>query len=303
MLYDKFFKQNRPELSINSIKSYSSNLRAVQKNVNIKIETPNDVVENIDKILEVYDNIKYNTRKAHISALVSFIDDESEKSKPALTKLRNILIKDITTYNEYINTQSKSRAQDDNWLNWDDILKRYNQFEKEVNPLWRIKPEDLNKANYNKLQMFVLISCYVLIPPRRSLDYTSFKLRNYDENKDNYMKGKKFIFNNYKTAKTYGKNEVAISTKLYSLITKWARINKSDWLLNGANSKVKPISAPQLNNLLNNFFDKRVSVNILRHSFLTHLYKDIPALEDMKERADAMGHSLESALTYVKKDV
>lgn len=301
MTYDKYFKKNRPSISMNTIKSYSTTLRGLSKKINKKIESPKDIIDNVDEIIKAYEDMKYNSRKTHMSAIISFIDDNSEGSKEALDKLRKLLITDVNTYNDFINSQEKTPEQQDNWIEWTDVIKRYQSFEKEVAPLWKLKPDELSKGNYNKLKMFVLLSCYVLIPPRRALDYTSFKIRNYNPTKDNYMKGKKFYFNNYKTAKTYGMNEVDINPKLFSIIKKWIAINPSDYLITGNNDKYKAISAPQLTNMLNTFFNKRVSVNILRHSFLTHLYKDMPDLKDMKERASDMGHDLSQALEYVKK--
>lgn len=301
MSYDKYFKKSKPSISMNTIKTYSGIISSIAKRINKKIESPNDVIKYVDDIIQAYDDIKYNTRKTHISALISFLGNVDDENKEALNKLRKIVMTDVATYNEFIDSQTKSTEQNDNWIEWPDVIKRYQAFEREVGPLWKLSPEELSKGNYNKLKMFVLISCYVLIPPRRALDYTSFKIRNYNTTKDNYMKGRKFIFNNYKTAKTYGMNEVDISPKLHSIIKKWAIINPSDYLITGNNDRYKAISAPQLTNMLNTFFDKRVSVNILRHSFLTHLYKDIPKLDEMKERASDMGHSIEQALEYVKK--
>lgn len=301
MSYDKYFKKNRPSISMNTIKSYSTTLRSLSKKLGKPIESPKDIIKNIDEVIKSYDDVKFNSRKTHMSALISFIDDDKEESKEAVSKLRKLVMNDVSTYNEFINSQEKSKQQEENWIDWNDVIKRYQQFEKEVAPLWKLKPEELSKGSYNKLKLFVLISCYVLIPPRRLLDYTSFKIRNFDKTKDNFMQGKKFIFNNYKTAKTYGTNEVEISPKLHSIIKKWIVINPSDYLITGNNDRFKKISAPQLTNMLNAFFDKRVSVNILRHSFLTNLYKDIPNLKDMKETASEMGHDISQALEYVKK--
>jgi hypothetical protein len=56
------------------------------------------------------------------------------------------------------------------------------------------------------------------------------------------------------------------------------------------------------NQRLNKIFGKKVSCNILRHSFLTEKYKDIPAIKQMQETANDMGHSINEALMYVKKD-
>lgn len=300
--YDKYFLKNRPAASINTLKAYNTSIRTLSRYLNKKIETPKDLIDNVDEIIKVYENVKYTTRKSHIAAFISFIDNGTKESKEALDKLRKVLITDVNQYNEYLNTQTKSDIERENWLEWSEIIKRYQSFEKEIGLLWKLEPEELSKANYNKLKLYVLLSCYVLIPPRRNLDYTAFKIRNYDPTKDNYMKGKKFIFNNYKTARTYGTNEVKIPNKLYSIMNKWIKLNPSDYLLTGATDKYKPITGPQLTTMLNTFFDKRVSVNLLRHSFLTHMYKDLPDLKEMKERAEEMGHSLDQALEYVKKD-
>jgi integrase len=50
--------------------------------------------------------------------------------------------------------------------------------------------------------------------------------------------------------------------------------------------------------ILNKIFGKAVASSMLRHSYLTH--KNGPALESMKETAKAMGHSVPTAMTYVK---
>jgi hypothetical protein len=300
-MLEDYFRKNRPNITLSSIKTYTATLKSLAKKLNMKIETPDDIINNVDDIIKYYDDIPYTTRKAHFAAMISFVDNGSDKVKKILDKLRKILMQDQKQYDTFLENQSKSDKQKENWIDWPDVVERYKAFEKEVAPLWKLSKGEMNKNSFNKLKMFVLLSCYVLIPPRRSLDYTAFKIRNINESKDNYMKKRNFIFNTYKTAKTYGKNEVPIDYKLYSIIKKWTDINTSDWLITGNNNNMKPITVSQLNNMLNNFFDKKISVNMLRHSFLSHMYKDLPDLKDIKERADAMGHSVDQALEYVKK--
>ena len=142
---------------------------------------------------------------------------------------------------------------------------------------------------------------FILINPRRSMDMVHFKLRNIDKSVDNYMDAKtnKLIFNQYKTAKTYSTQEIPLPKELKKIITKWMTINKSDYLI--PDSKDGISSSNKITNMFYKFFQKKVSVNMLRHSKITNLYKDIPPLQEMKERAKNMGHSLEEALTYVKK--
>jgi integrase len=300
-MLEDYFKKNRPNITLSSIKTYAATLKSLAKKLNMKIEKPDDIIDNADAIIKYYEDIPYTARKSHFSAMISFIDNGGEKAKNVLEKLRKILMKDQKQYETFLENQTKTEKQKDNWIEWPDVLERYKAFEKEVAPLWKLKKDEINKSSFNKLKMFVLLSCYVLIPPRRALDYAAFKIRNINETKDNYMKKRNFIFNNYKTAKTYGKNEVPIDYKLYSIMKKWIDINPSEWLITGNNNNMKAITVSQLTNMLNNFFDKKISVNMLRHSFLTHMYKDIPELKNMNKVADAMGHSVDQALEYVKK--
>ena len=134
------------------------------------------------------------------------------------------------------------------------------------------------------------------------MDYSEFKLKDFIENEDNYMKNGTFFFNKFKTAK-FKKDSFKIPTKLKNLIQKWGKINNdSPYLLSQSRNKDKKISTSSLNSSLHRIFGKNVSVNILRHSYLSNYYKDTPALKEMNQLADQMGHSVNTALEYVKKD-
>ena len=61
------------------------------------------------------------------------------------------------------------------------------------------------------------------------------------------------------------------------------------------------LSSPQINRILNEAFGKAISTNMLRHIYLTEQYKNVPAIADMQELAQSMGHSQAQAMEYVKK--
>ena len=65
----------------------------------------------------------------------------------------------------------------------------------------------MNIQNYILL---LLMSGQGGLPPRRSLDYTAFKLDDISQ-KDNYMDGKYFVFNTFKTAKSAGQQKILSS--------------------------------------------------------------------------------------------
>lgn len=302
---EQIFKKNRPNLSLSTIRTYMNILKNTSKKIDKPLNTPKDVVDNIDTIIKAYEDVDYKTRKTKLAGIISFLDDKDDKSKElekALVNLRRVMVRDIAEYDEYVDSQKKSDAEMENWIEWDKILEKYKVLEKEVNSLWKLTKDEIQKPQYNRLKLFVLLSCLILIPPRRSQDWCDFKIRNVREDIDNYMKGKRFFFNSYKTVKKYGKVDVPIDTKLYNIINKWKKINDSDWLITANNDNTKRVSPPQITNMLNNFFDKKISVNMLRHSFLTHMYKNVPAINDMKDLAKQMSHDVSTAMTYVKKD-
>jgi hypothetical protein len=126
------------------------------------------------------------------------------------------------------------------------------------------------------------------------------KIRNYDVKKDNYYKAGKFYFNKYKTSDTYGLQIVNIEDPHFNkMLRKWIKLNQTDYMLYG--STKQPLSSPQINRILNKAFGGKVSTNLLRHIYLSNIYKDIPAISEMDEVAHEMGHSRNQAMEYIKR--
>ena len=109
------------------------------------------------------------------------------------------------------------------------------------------------------------------LPPRRSLDNGAMKIHNFDTKTDNYYKAGKFYFHRYKTADKYGLQTLDVPKDLQVLLRKWIKLNDTDYLLFSTNKK--PLSSPQINRILNKVFDGlHISVDVLRHVFLTDIY-------------------------------
>ena len=110
------------------------------------------------------------------------------------------------------------------------------------------------------------------------------------------------VFNSYKTAKTYGRQEVDIPTALKTILNKWIKVNPTDYLLFDTN--YKPLSSVKLNQRLNKlFYGKKISVNMLRHIFLTDEFGDtIAQKKKVADTMEDMGSSSNMLTTYVKND-
>jgi Sec-independent protein translocase protein TatA len=301
----KIIQKNRPHLAISSAKTYVSIIRNLSKQMNIDLSTPDKVIDHTDDIVEHFKDLEPKLRKTRLSALIVFLDNPKEITEDALKTMdvfRKQMMKDGAEYSRELRLQEKTPKQEDGWMDWNDIITNYKNLEKEVS--YFKTQTSLTKQQFKRVQMFVLLSCLLLIPPRRSTDYVMFKIRNEDINKDNFMetKGRKsfFVFNTYKTAKKYGKETIEIPTALKNIINRWKLINKNDYLLVNSNMD-KKINATQLNSMLYDYFNKPLSTSLIRHIFLSEKYKNVPALQEMQKTADEMGHSLTQALEYVKK--
>ena len=107
------------------------------------------------------------------------------------------------------------------------------------------------------------------------------------------------VFNSYKTAKTYGQQEVEIPKTLKSILTKWIKLNPTPYLLFDTN--MNQLTNVKLNQRMNRIFDGKISVNAMRHTYLTDKYKKTS--EENRELAEEMtnmGSSVNMAETYIK---
>jgi hypothetical protein len=280
-------KFNRPNLSASSLKTYSSVLRNLQKNMGGKgIEW---FSENDNDILDYLDGKNPQTKKTTLSALFVLTKQKSYK---------DIMMDVMKSVNDTNKEQKMNEKQKDNWISVKEIKDIYEPF------LVKIKSMLSNKSIFNESTMmeFLLVSFLggvVDLAPRRSQDYTELKIINYDTKKDNYYKSGKFYFNIYKTSKFYGLQIIDVPKELNVILKKWVKINTNDYMLYSTNGN--KLSSPQVTRILNKVFDKNVSSSMLRHIYLTNKYKDIPALSKMQEVAADMGHSVKQAMEYIKR--
>ena len=284
---------NRPKLGLSSLRTYSSVLFNLYKNMTDDITTQNPNLdwfsENATDILDfLLNNIKKSTRKSVLSALY------------VLTKLpiyHKQMIQDTKDINEEYAQQKKTHKQQENWISIDKIRETYEVLHSKVRQMFKKKMV----GDTNTIVDYLLVAFLggVLMPPRRSLDFALLKWKNYSKETDNYYHRGKLYFNKYKTSDSYGLTIVDVPKELDEILKKWLKINPSEYVLISTN--YKPLSSSQITRNLNKIFGKKVSVNMLRHIFLTNYYKDTPKLTEMKNVATKMGHNISTALEYVKK--
>jgi len=292
-------KEKRPNISQSSLKTYESILR----NLYEKVFTTDDKFKwdkfstDIQQVLSYLKDLPPNKRKTVLSALVVITDNK---------EYRELMLDDIKEYNKEEAKQEKTEKSKTNWVDKDELDKLKNVFRKTSKIIY--SKENLTIHDLQYIQDYIILTLYggEYIPPRRSKDYVNFKIKNIDKTKDNYMTkdshtGKNlFVFNSYKTAKTYGKQEIEIPKELKAIINKWISVNPTEYLL--FDSKYNKLSNVKLNQRLNKKFNKKASVNQMRKTYLSDKYS---SLIDLKKELDIdmgkMGSSKNQENIYIKK--
>jgi len=238
-----------------------------------------------------------NTRKSYVASIVSILNHQ----KSIMYKQLNLFYKALFM-KERIATadkplHEKTQTQQQNWCSWDDIMENYNTLKTRVEEI-----KDLKKPTENErdlIERYIVLSLYVLQPPRRNADYYYMKIGTGDDDKTNYVDvaTKKYYFNNFKTSK-YGKEVLDIPPKMIDVL-KWyidhRDMKDGDWLL--FPDDVKRTSSNKITKLLNKIFNKNISSSMLRHIYLSSKYG---AVEKEQEKDSAfMTHSLTTQNHYI----
>lgn len=280
-----------PSLSSSSLRTYTSVLYNLHsKHLNQDHNNMEWFSQKYQKILDYLNkNIRKSTRKSVLSALYVLTNRPEYHEQ---------MIEDAKDINEEYREQRKTQKQEDNWISVQQIKDKYDELFTQVQKIFKKRAIGDVPAIMDYLLVAFLGG--ILMPPRRSLDYALLKWRNYDKNSDNYYFRNKIYFNKYKTSDKYGLTVIDVPKELNAVLKKWLKINPSDYVL--VSTHMNPLSSSQITRMLNKIFGKQVSVNMLRHIFLTNYYKDIPKLTEMQNVASKMGHDVSTALEYVKKE-
>ncbi len=287
-------KKNRPNLTASSIKTYKSILKNIYDKCFDDKEYSMKNYDNDKLILGILNEVPYNKRKTVLAAL-SVLTDNKNYNK--------IMMEDIHSYKANEMKQEKSEQQKEGMIEPEEIKALYNDLEHNAKQV--MKKTNLNFNDINTVMKWVLLALTggIFQAPRRSIDFGNMKFKNYNSEKDNYIdvKNSKFIFQNYKTAKTYGKQETEVSKPLKAILNKWFKIipDGCDYIL--FDNKFNPLTSPQITHRLNEIFGKKISTSMLRHIYLTNKFSGVN-LEELQKTATEMGNSPMQALMYVKKD-
>jgi hypothetical protein len=297
-------KSKRPKLSDSSIKSYISILKSlyvkIDKENHLKEFDPKFFVVHKDKVMKYLMEFPPASRKTKTSAIIVLLKSYDVKGSDIKDYVM-LMTKDIKECEEKSLEQKKTEKEKDNWITYDELMALYRKKMNEIKTLWT------DKDSYDKIQDAVILAV-VVHNPRRIMDWIEMKISgSINKDDDNYIlnlnsrtKPAQWCFNKYKTAKVYHEQCIDINKEILPLIKKWIKYNDHDYLFTNDGEQFNQV---QFTRRLNSIFGgKNISVNIIRHAVNTHFYADTPALKKMAEHAEEMGHSIETALKYVRRE-
>jgi len=245
-----------------------------------------------------------STQKAVLATIVSVLSLDTKT--PAKKKLYELYREKMMGKVEEVkkveatNEGQKTKKQTENWMTWEEVKAKKDALQTEVDA--GRKKKTLLVGEYDHLLSLVVLSLYTDTQPRRNLDYQKMLVvKNWKEEMPvdhNYydLKGQRFIFNQFKTAKTYGRQIVELPETLKATLTysikrhPLAKEMKTGYPLL-VDDKGEPLVAVNaITRILNKIFGKKVGSSMLRHIFITDKYGG--AKTEMEKDAEAMGHSV-----------
>lgn len=162
------------------------------------------------------------------------------------------------------------------------------------------KLKDLYKTQGMSPEHRALIGLYTMIPPRR-LEYQALTITDTEVNHNdnlNYLVIKrgiptKLIFNKYKTKQTYGIQEFDIAKDLADVLKPHVKDKRpGDLVFSTKNNKQIKNFGEYLTNIFKKYTGKAITVNLIRHSFVSNLLKKNKSIANRKKISTMMAQSV-----------
>lgn len=282
-------------IKINTIKKYLNDIHIIRKLYDSNLSPNNfEFLTDFKNVLDIIRD-KYSTINS-ISTIVNSISSILKRIPMyryiydnIYNQLNDLIAKE--KQRQIIDSENKlTEKEKSKFVDWNTILS--------------IEPKITD--NEEKLLFYL----YTQIPPRRIDDYSHLIFThqptvNEDNNKDNLVilqnNKTKIILNHYKTFSTYGKYIMTdIPKKLNDAIITHIQNNKianNDFIFKtGRNNFSKKVSS-----LFRKYLDIPINVNILRHSFITHILKKNLSTKKKQLIAQQMGHNMMMQDLYRRK--
>ena len=306
MDFTQLVQTARPNIKPNSAKAYATSL---------KLLAPADATDfsylfAVEPILRKLEKHRISTRRNYLNAIIVVLQG-LEGGGAALKEYE----KRRDKYNDDLSQQTqlhkKSDRQQEIWIDWPDYLDIVERLRDRVSSL---KSEDWTPKQKQGYQDFLITLLYSKYPLRNDwadvmvITKTDYNALTEDLKREGNFLVKHntnkffFVLNEYKTSAKYGERRIEIDDDVLPSLRKYLRHNESGFLL--INRKGAPLNSNGITKVLNRIGEqergKPFGSSILRHSYLSHKYKEVS--QEKEKDAEMMMHSVSTQQDYVKTD-
>ena len=279
--------------SIRSLVQYLQKVKQVYKKDNQVFNGSNiGLLKDKRKVLNILSN--YKNPKDHIYAIINVLKaffNNDELIKYYETIMKKFMEKNVKD----IRQNKKSEKQNQNWINYDKLVKIFKQ--------------NKNKLNDNDK----LLMSFIIFFPRRLQDYYKMKLHKTGK-KDmnfNYLNLNKFnmpsSFQFFRSkSQNYEDTTKKIPSSLKNIIMNYVRekeVKNNQLLFPKSNGKIHNADSfsKHITKLFKDITGKNINMNLYRHIVATNLSDKNYSMNQREKIASEMGHSILKSYEYSKK--
>lgn len=252
-------------------------------------------------------DLAFSTKISYFTAICATMSVKKGYKK-LYKKYQDFMIEQAEKLKAELAKHEKTEQQKNSMIPLQDVVKRREELKEEI-----IHLSSYSNKEWDKYLMYLLISLYTEIPPRRNQDFNYMfvsmtKKEEYEPEKNYYDVEKgEFIFNKYKTFKVYGVQKIVVPEPLKKVLATYISDVKEtiydgnlpdEWPLLIDRSGKRIHIQNGITRLLNRAFGRNLGATAMRHIYLTDVYGE--QLQKMKEDSKAMSHSHSTQAEYIK---
>lgn len=289
MSISEIIREDRPNISEQSIKTYLANLKKIGVTEEDDLHKLTKSGDTIAEIETLKPTMQRNILSAIlVAAKASDIPDE------IYNKYKNKLADVNNSYYDQLGKNTKTATMEKNWTTMA-VLKGI--------------AKKLLKSGVS--QNALIAALYTMQPPVR-LDYYRMKIVKPKDSMDErmnylvvYNRNKKvFIFRDYKTAGKYNEVKIPVSKELNTVINKFLKSHPDRTYLLEKKRTMEPLSGNSMGKMIPEVFSdsgKHVTLNLIRHIFVSENI-NLDRIKKEQQLAEQMHHSSAVQQTYAKND-
>lgn len=272
-----------------------------------------DYLLDLEGILDWFEEKNYSqvTRRSYLGKLITVFEAFNSLNNWEYSIIQDEYNEILETYvleakaDKEENPNQATERQKKNWLEWSEIVKVF-EAEKLNCEYFELPKENMNydeKTLFNNMFILALYCADPDNPPLRN-DYAEMRVVDEEPENDelNYLvlnEPMRFIFNDYKTNKSYGQQVIKVGKKLRPILDKYLKYKvDGEFLLYDLynNPMSKNTMTQRITKIFKNHTGKNISTQILRHSYITEHIP--PQSRQQKKLAAKMLHSPQMNMEY-----